>query len=164
MNSWKRAITIRKLRWYDLVQQFKRMSERRPPAQTDVEGFKREVKRFAGTAPPGAIARETAELGRLLDYLKARNVSVTVIRLPKGSWAEDSVLDEAFTRDIPPLCASRGVPILDLSHFLRDDEFQDARHPTFLGAQRERDALTDFALNDLRQKGVLPAAGKNRAN
>ena len=150
MSSWKRALTIRKLRWYDLVQQFKRLGERRPPAQTDVPGFRLELKRFIGTAAPDATTRETAELGRLFDYLKARNVSVSVVRLPKGSWAEGSVLDEAFTRDIPPLCASRGVPILDLSHFLRDDEFMDARHPTFRGAQRERDELVKFALTQLQ--------------
>jgi hypothetical protein len=149
MSGWARAIKVRELRWFNLMQQFKRATTKLPPASTDVEAFRGEVTRLISTSEPEATPRQVAELGRLLDYLKARNIDVTVVRLPKGSWAEGSALDRAFTQDVTALCTGRGVPILDLSHLLRDDEFMDAHHPTFTGALKERDALARFAAGKL---------------
>jgi len=152
-----RASKVRELRWFSFLQQIKRATTKLPPVQTDPEDFRAEVRRLLAMNTPEATSRQVAELGRMLDYLKAKDIAVAVVRLPKGSWAEGSALDRAFTQNVTALCAARGVPILDLSHFLRDDEFMDAHHPTFIGAEKERDALADFALNDLRKTGVLHA-------
>ncbi len=157
MSGWARAIEVRKLRWFNFMQQFKRAMTRLPPAVLDLEAFRAEIKRIITSGSSEATPRQVAEVGRILDYLKDRKVAVTVVRLPKGSWSEGSLLDRAFTQDVTALCAERDVPILDLSHLLRDEEFMDAHHPAFTGAEKERDALADFALKDLRKRGVLHA-------
>jgi hypothetical protein len=152
--AWKRAYLIRRLRWYDLMVQIPRMTKRLPPGRLNRPAFDAEITRLLAVNPPDGSAQQIQELEGILDYVKSHNANAAVVRLGKGSWSAGTVFDQAFTRNVPAMCAARGVPFLDLSHLLRDDEFMDAHHPTFIGAEKERDELAKFALTQLRAMGV----------
>ena len=154
MPQWKRAYLIRKLRWNDLMSQIPRMHNGLPPPRLDRPGFDAEIKRLLTANLPGATEQQVKDVQAILDYVQSRGAHAAVVRLPAGTWSLGTPFDDAFRKNIPQMCAARGVPFLDLSRLLSDEEFMDAHHPTFLGAEKVRDEMVKFALTQLHAMGV----------
>jgi len=47
------------------------------------------------------------------------------------------------------MAAANGIPLIDLTHLLSDNEFMDDRHPTFAGAKEVHQALLKWAFDQL---------------
>ena len=103
------------------------------------------------TDPPPQLK----ELAQLLDYLKAKGIKIQFLMMPSGHWNDGLPLHEKFVATIPPMCAARGIPLLDYSHLLPDDEFMDSHHPSSRGAKMIHDAMVRAALLHLHQTGAL---------
>jgi len=112
-----------------------------------------------GLFEPGwrqTMAEQMTELGRLVDYLHARQARVAAVLVPIGSWLRALPQAEAFHQQAEALCKAKAAPLLDLSGMLADEEFMDYAHPTWLGQQRTHPVLVALALEHLRSTGALP--------
>ena len=157
MSPVERFFKLRKNRWRSFLQRCGRMLERTAHSPVDMQTRRVEAMRYGASDdwsahPPPQLK----ELARLLDYLKAKGVKVQFLMVPSGHWNDGVPLHENFVAAIPPLCAARGIPLLDYSRLLSDDEFMDAHHASYKGALKLHDAMVRLALEHLYQTGALP--------
>ncbi len=99
------------------------------------------------------VATEGQELIELVDYLQKRNVRVRVIFRPNGSWIESGPDASAYREKIMQLLASRGVPAIDQSKVIRDEDFGDFEHTRYTGQLKIHQIDRRLALDALAESG-----------
>ena len=109
------------------------------------------------------MTAQTAELGRLIDYLDARKVRVTAVLMPLGSWHHDLPYPAAYREQVVSICNARDVPLVDLAGLLSDDQFSDSCHFNYSGQRQLHPVLMEIALSHLAQTGATSPAGSTLA-
>jgi len=102
------------------------------------------------------LAEQSAVFDAMLDYLRSRNVNIVVILLPQGSWEANLPFEANYGSVIRDICHSKGVPLLDWSDRLDDDDFADSNHLNLLGIEKLHEAFLDIAIPHLRRTKALP--------
>jgi hypothetical protein len=102
------------------------------------------------------LAQQMEALGQLADYLAARKVGVTIVLLPQRLPFEDMPMPTAYRQRLGGFCESRGLPFVDLSRLLPEDEFWDMNHSNYAGLMKTHAALMDIARSRLRAMGTIP--------
>lgn len=99
---------------------------------------------------------EVMYLAEMIEYLRARNVSVVGVVLPLASWQRELPFPAHLRSLVDPLFREKGVPILDLTEFTDDADFGDSAHLAFRGEMKVSDVLLGLARRHLRRVGALP--------
>lgn len=94
---------------------------------------------------PVVMDREIRELGRLIGYLRERNVTTTVVLLPRVGWTDDLPYPAQYEEGVKALCDSESVELVDLSHLIPDDLFVDSSHVNLAGLRKQHSALAAIA-------------------
>ncbi len=105
---------------------------------------------YLGSDWQAGMASQMGEWAAVIDSLLLRGVRVTAVLLPLGSWHGGLPYPSAFREQAAAVCGQHGVPLVDCSSLLPDDEFQDSTHPNLRGQMRLHRALEDLALRELR--------------
>jgi hypothetical protein len=151
------TLPIRRNQWRSFAMRLKRSVEPVKRLQANAAAIRATAVRMSAVGESLETSGQWAQLQRMLDYLQARHVRVSLLIMPTGSWFKGIPAEEIFMTRLPHMAAANGVPLIDLTDLLSDDEFMDDRHPTFAGAKKVHQALLKWALDQLHQTGALPA-------
>ena len=102
------------------------------------------------------LAEQCGVFGQMMDYLRSRDVNVIVILLPQGTWENRLPFGEAYGKSLTAVCQEKGVPLLDWSTRLEDDDFADSNHLNLDGIEKLHEAFLDVALLHLHRTKALP--------
>jgi len=85
---------------------------------------------------------QVEELGKMIAYLHERGVRVTVVRLPRPSWAAELRYPAAYADEL----RRQGIIFIDKSDAIADDGlFRDSSHTTFTGLEALHELLMEIA-------------------
>jgi hypothetical protein len=102
------------------------------------------------------LAYQCTVFGEMMDYLRSRDVNILIILLPQGSWEANLPFEASYGSAIRDICHAKGVPLLDWSDRLDDDDFADSNHLNLLGMEKLHEAFLDIAIPHLRRTKALP--------
>ena len=100
-----------------------------------------------------AMVREVGELGKTIDYLQARSVTVCLIYPPNGSWQKTLPYDAAYRAMVANMLASRHVTVIDQGTLLEDADFADASHALYAGQVEAAPGLSSAGPSRPRNNG-----------
>lgn len=126
------------------------------PRQHDPEGYNRFRRENYENDWDLTLAEQCAVFGEMMDYLRSRDVNIVIILLPQGSWEANLPFETSYGSAIRDICHSKGVPLLDWSDRLDDDDFADSNHFNLLGMEKLHEAFLDIAIPHLRRTKALP--------
>jgi len=165
INPVERYIAMKRALWAGFlgrITRFLTSSLRRPITITDEIIDETVIRRFSGNfMPPDwqeSVRSQTTELGRLIDYLQARGVGVTIVLVPYRKVLDKFPAAPAYRERVRAVCRKKSVPLVDLSRLLRKDDFFDLNHPNYRGLTKVNAALMKIADERLRNMGLLPQA------
>lgn len=95
-------------------------------------------------------------LAQLFDYLDRHQATATIVLLPHRAPFEDLPMPVAYRERLRTFCDGRGVPFVDLSRLLAENEFWDMNHSNYAGLMKTHAALMEIAEQRLRAMGVVP--------
>lgn len=101
------------------------------------------------------MRQQVAIFGSMIVDLRARGVKVMVVLLPQGSWELGLQQRAWYDKAVQTLCAKEGIPLLDWSHLLDDDDFADSNHPNPDGVDKLNSKFLELALPFLHSTGAL---------
>ena len=95
---------------------------------------------------PGPRAdRFRQEWAMLEDVVAVHNSNLYVVNMPQSTWLLDDYFKESYDDYMQLLTSVMGdTPFLDLTHFLRDDEFYDMTHANLVAAKRVSKRVAQF--------------------
>jgi len=157
MSPWERSLLIRRNQWRSFAIRLERSITPVKNLQANAAAIHAAAERASKIGESLETSSQWAQLQRLLDYLKARHMRASLLIMPTGTWFDGIPAEQIFITRLPRMAAANGVPLIDLTHLLSDDEFMDDRHATFAGAKKVHQALLKWAFNQLHQTGALPA-------
>jgi hypothetical protein len=96
------------------------------------------------------IQDQLEEFGRMLDYLRVRDVPVIVVLLPLGSWDRESPIVSYYNQEMTALCKRKDVQVKDWSILIEDEEFGDSSHLNLSGIRKFQSAFLEIALPFMR--------------
>ena len=103
------------------------------------------------------IEQHRRELQEWYDYVHGKNMQFAIVLLPLASWHRPLPYPPKYRAMIEDFCKANGVPLIDYSKLLTDDEFDDHIHVNAQGLERTDAALMKVAREFLQKKGVWPA-------
>lgn len=89
----------------------------------------------------GPLESQINALDDLSQFVRSRRARFTVVMLPQRRATFDFPFTQAHQRELRALCAKRGIPLIDLSELLSEDEFADLNHSNYAGIQKTHAAL-----------------------
>jgi hypothetical protein len=104
------------------------------------------------------LPRQMEALRQMIEYLKARGVGVTALFVPERAPFAELPEPVAYHKQADEVCQRAGIPVLDLSRFLAEDEYWDINHSNYKGLMRTHNALIDLARDRLARMGVVANA------
>jgi hypothetical protein len=79
--------------------------------------------------PGGRLATARAEMAALRETLARHDIELYVVNMPQSTFMLDQYFGETYAQYREAMTELLGdIPYLDLSRFLRDDEFYDILH------------------------------------
>lgn len=153
MSDLERTVRIEKARCAGFLAALRHGRTRSSfkPTKHDPEGYRQFRTQYMGDNWRQEMAVQTAEFGRLLDYLHDHHLRVMVIYMPLATWNDPMPQPEEFRRQTESLCRSRGVPIADFTRLLPDCDFYDSTHANYNGQQKLHQAMLEIVERHLRQ-------------
>lgn len=102
-------------------------------------------KTYMGSDWERGMDLELDQLGKMIDYLHARNVKISTVFMPMGSWCNSFPPYQRYRERVLALLGTKSVPVTDLSDDLPDDRFIDSMHLTYQGVMEIQPELIGMA-------------------
>ena len=102
------------------------------------------------------LSRQMASLSETIDYLKKRQVHVSVVLVPTRRAFFDFPYPVTYRDQVKVLCARDSVECVDLSNLLDEDQFWDINHSDFRGLDKTHKAMMEVIRPHLRRNGLWP--------
>jgi hypothetical protein len=103
---------------------------------------------------PETMKSEVHELTLLLDYLLERRVHVRALLRPSGTWIDAQPYASTYRKMIEPILAARGIPLIDQTDFLPDEDLGDYVHARYTGQLKLHEYDRQLALKALAEMGT----------
>lgn len=133
------------------------MSFRDKPPLSDSQ--KAQYHRIYADRPLPDYTDRFRDFGALVDYLHSKDVRVAAYFVPMGSWFRGGYGELQMARDFHEqadmFCRDKQIPVLNIEDLVPDEGFFDSGHANYKGQQTMHPRLIEFALEQLRETGVL---------
>jgi len=155
LNRWLDRLTVTSA-GIGLAAPDLRVPESKTP---DAQAYQAFWQGYMGESWQEEMAEQIECLGRMIDYLHARGVSVVAVFTPLGSWHQALPYLHAYRDQATALLRAKDVDVVDLTTFLADDEFCDSSHANHAGQQKLHEAMVAIAGEHLMAIGAVVASG-----
>jgi len=164
LSNCVREYVVRKGRYASLVhgclERFERWmvpkSLRRRKTPQNAELYATDYRQRLGTHWQEDLAAHRRDLQQFADYVKREKMNFVVVLLPLASWHKPLPYPAKYRAMIEEFCTTNGMPLIDYTNLLADDDFVDHIHVNPQGLPKIDSALMDIARKFLREKGVWP--------
>lgn len=103
----------------------------------------------------GGLASQMRELRGLIGFLQTRHVRLTCVLLPHRAAMRDMAWPKMYFAKTRAECRRSGVPFIDMSTILSEDEYWDINHSDYRGLEKTNRALIKVAQSPVnREKGA----------